>query len=66
MRNKIVDRLVSVKSIVTLLLTMTFIVLAFKQIITGDKYYDIFLMVMSFYFGTQSSKEKKPEGDKNE
>lgn len=66
MKEKIVNRLVSVKSIVTLMLTVTFIILSYRQIITGDKYYDIFLMVMSFYFGTQSSKDKKIEGDKSE
>lgn len=50
-------KLFAVKSIMTLALTATFVVLAINGIITGDKYYDIFLMVVSFYFGTQAKKE---------
>ena len=49
-------KLIDVKSIVTLTLTGTFIYLAVVQIIGGDKFYDIFLMIMSFYFGTQTAK----------
>lgn len=56
-KEKIIDRMVTVKSIVTLLLTLTFIFLAVKQVVGGDKFYDIFLMIMSFYFGTQIKKE---------
>ena len=51
------SKLLSVKSIMTLLLTVTFVYLAITQVVSGDKYYDIFLMVVSFYFGTQSKKE---------
>ena len=59
MKEKIINRLVSVKSIVTLMLTVTFIYLAVTQLVSGDKFYDIFLMIMSFYFGTQATKESK-------
>ena len=52
-----ISKLLAVKSIMTLMLTFTFVYLAIKGIITGDKYYDIFLMVVSFYFGTQKVKE---------
>ena len=51
------SKLLSVKSIMTLLLTATFVYLAITQVVSGDKFYDIFLMVVSFYFGTQSKKE---------
>ena len=60
MADKIVDRILklfSVKSIMTLILTVVFVILALNQVIGGDKYYDIFLMVVSFYFGTQSKKD---------
>ena len=50
-------KLLTVKSIVTIALTATFIYLSVNRIITGDKFYDIFLMIMSFYFGTQVKKE---------
>jgi hypothetical protein len=46
----------SVKSIVTLILTVVFTVLALRGNITGQDFLTIFLMVISFYFGTQSQK----------
>lgn len=48
--------LVSVKSIVTIVLTIIFGVLALRQDITGQDFLTIFLIVISFYFGTQSQK----------
>lgn len=48
--------LVSVKSIVTLILTAVFAVLALRGSVTGQDFLTIFLMVVSFYFGTQSQK----------
>lgn len=48
--------LLSVKSIVTLVLTVVFAVLALRGDITEQDFLTIFLMVISFYFGTQSQK----------
>lgn len=48
--------LLSVKSIVALVLTVVFAVLALRGSITGQDFLTIFLMVISFYFGTQSQK----------
>ena len=48
--------LVSVKSIVTIALTVIFAVLALRRDISGQNFLTIFLMVISFYFGTQSQK----------
>lgn len=48
--------LLSVKSIVTLVLTGVFAFLAITGIVTGSDFLTIFLMVISFYFGTQSQK----------
>ena len=56
---KIVKRiaaLMSVKSIVTLVLTCVFAYLAIVGVIDGQNFMTIFLMVVSFYFGTQSQK----------
>ena len=56
---KIVRRaaaLLSVKSIVTVALTAVFAVLALRGDVTGQDFLTIFLMVISFYFGTQSQK----------
>ena len=48
--------LLSVKSIVTIVLTGVFTVLALRGDVTGQDFLTIFLMVVSFYFGTQSQK----------
>lgn len=48
--------LVSVKSIVTIVMTIIFAVLALRGDITGQDFLTIFLIVISFYFGTQTQK----------
>lgn len=53
---KRVANLISVKSIVTVILTLVFTVLALRGDVTGQDFLTIFLMVISFYFGTQSQK----------
>ena len=53
---KRVANLASVKSIVTVLLTVIFGVLALRRDISGQDLLTIFLIVISFYFGTQSQK----------
>ena len=60
--------LVSVKSIVTIALTVIFGVLALRRDISGQDFLTIFLSVISFYFGTQSQKvqevlDSKESGD---
>lgn len=59
MNEKILKRmaaLMSVKSVVTITLTAVFTVLALRGSVTGQDFMTIFLMVISFYFGTQSQK----------
>ena len=53
---KRVAALLSVKSIVTMALTAVFTVLSLRGVVTGQDFLTIFLMVISFYFGTQSRK----------
>ena len=48
--------LLSVKSIVTIVLTAVFAYLSIVGTISGTDFLTIFLMVVSFYFGTQSKK----------
>lgn len=48
--------LLSVKSLVTLVLTGVFAVLALRGVVSGQDFLTIFLIVVSFYFGTQSQK----------
>ena len=56
MSNKIIDRLISVKSFVTLTLTAVFAYLAVTGAVDGEKFLTIFTMIISFYFGTQAEK----------
>ena len=53
--------LLTVKSIVTLALTVVFTALALRGDITGQDFLSVFLMVISFYFGTQSRKAQEAE-----
>lgn len=53
--------LLNVKTIVTLLITVVFCVLALKQIISGEQFLVIFTTVIAFYFGTQHEKNNKEE-----
>ena len=56
---KRVQALLSVKSIVTLALTAVFTVLALRGDVTGQDFLTVFLMVVSFYFGTQNRKAQE-------
>ena len=56
MKNKLA-KLIDVKSIMTLLLTIVFCVLACTGVISGADFLTIFTVVMAFYFGTQSQKQ---------
>ena len=53
---KRLSNLMSVKSLVTLILTAIFAIMALRGDIDGKDFLTIFLMVISFYFGTQSQK----------
>ena len=62
MAQKVIDRLISVKSIVTLMLTAVFSYLAIQRVISGEQFLTIFTMIISFYFGTQAKKEGDGNG----
>ena len=60
MNEKIIKRLAalcSVKSIVTIALTIVFAVLALRGTISGTEFLTLFTVVIGFYFGTQRAKE---------
>lgn len=60
------SKLLTVKSIVTLLLTIVFCVLSVKGVLTGRDFLTIFTTVIAFYFGTQAEKVKESkEGEPN-
>lgn len=50
-------KLLAVKSIVTILLTIVFCVLAVNGVLNGEQFLTIFTTVIAFYFGTQSAKD---------
>ncbi len=54
---KKLSNLINVKTIVTLLLTIVFCILALKGIINGEQFLVIFTTVIAFYFGTQHEKK---------
>ena len=51
-----IDKLLSIKSLVTLCMTVVFCVLAAEGSITGQEFLTVFTTVIAFYFGTQSAK----------
>ena len=55
MKEKIA-KLIDVKSIVTFIITITFCILAFKSVITGEQVNSIFTTIIGFFFGTQATK----------
>ena len=57
--------LLSVNSIVTIVLTAVFAYLSIVGTISGTDFLTIFLMVVSFYFGTQSQKLQDSIGGGN-
>ena len=56
MKNKVVNRLLTVKSIVTLLLTAVFAYLAATGAIAAENFQDIFYIIIAFYFGSSLEK----------
>lgn len=49
--------LLKVKSLVTIVLTITFAVMAFKGEMDTKDFYSVIVMVLTFYFGAQSAKQ---------
>ena len=58
-----IQNLLTVKSLVTLMLTVVFAALSIIGKIDGKDFFNIFQIVVVFYFGTQYQKAK--EGDTN-
>lgn len=51
------DKLLTVKSLVTIALTVVFCILSATGVVTGDQFLTVFTVVISFYFGTQAEKK---------
>ena len=66
MKEKIVNRLLTVKSIVTLTLTAVFAFLSATGAIGADAFQDIFYIIIAFYFGSSLEKTAKANGTTTE
>lgn len=53
-----IEKLLSVKSIVTLILTLVFAYLSVTGAISGQEFMTVFVVIISFYFGTQHQKNE--------
>jgi hypothetical protein len=51
-------KLLSVKSMVTILLTTVFAALSLRGSISGNEFLTVFSVVIAFYFGTQAKKDE--------
>ena len=56
-----IQNLLTVKSIVTLVLTLVFAYLSITGHISGEQFLTIFSVVIAFYFGTQYQKGKEED-----
>lgn len=52
-----ITKLIDVKSIMTLTLTVVFAMLVLRGDVTNEQYMTIFTMIVGFYFGVQSAKK---------
>lgn len=55
-------KLLTVKSIVTIVLTIVFAFLAVTGKVSADQYLTVFSVVIAFYFGTQYEKQNREGG----
>lgn len=51
------NKLLTIKSIVTILLTIVFCYLSITRVVPVELFLSVFTVVISFYFGTQAKKE---------
>lgn len=58
---KRVCNLLTIKSLVTLTLTVVFSVLTLHGHVSADQFLTVFTVVIAFYFGTQAGKESSHE-----
>lgn len=66
MKDKIVNRLLTVKSIVTLTLTIVFAFLSATGKVSPEAFQDIFYIIIAFYFGSSLEKTANATGTKTE
>lgn len=62
---EVIAKLLTVKSLVTMVLTFVFAILSLRCVIDGNAFMTVFTMIISFYFGTQHEKVNRTSGDQN-
>ena len=55
-------KLLTVKSIVTIILTAVFAYLSVVGLVAVDQFLTVFTVIIAFYFGTQAEKVQNKEG----
>lgn len=60
-----ISNLITIKSIVTIILTIVFAILSYKGTISSEVFNSIFTIVIGFYFGTQKVDDTKKNTDTN-
>ena len=60
---KRLSNLLTVKSIVTVILTAVFAYLSVSGHVTTDQFLTVFTVVIAFYFGTQSERKVRTGGE---
>ena len=66
MKEKLMTRLanlLSVKSIVTFIISVVFAILALRGVIEPKDIMTVYLVIIGFYFGTQKGKADAADGD---
>lgn len=53
------EKLLTIKSMVTLAMTLVFCVLSLRGILSGQDFLTVFTTVIAFYFGTQTAKKEE-------
>lgn len=54
-----VAKLIDVKSIMTISLTIVFCILAATKVITAEQFLTVYTVVVSFFFGVKSGRDEK-------
>lgn len=60
-----ISNLITIKSIVTIILTIVFAVLSYNGTISSEVFNSIFTIVIGFYFGTQKIDDTKKNTNNN-
>ena len=58
-----ISKLINIKSIVTILLTLVFCYLSVIGVIAAELFMTVFTVVIAFYFGTQAEKNSSSKSE---